>query len=102
MTALQKELDTKTEELRVNIARNDERIERDNVVRKWREFEADWTQWDSYSFIGWLLRIRWDKRSLADYQCTARSIDRFCSVRFGGKFSGQFMYKMDVSVIKEM
>lgn len=102
MAELQKELDAKTEELRINIARNDERIERDNVVRKWREFEADWMQWDSYSLIGWLLRIPLDHRAFSDYKCTSKSIDRFCSMRFGTKFGGQCMLKMDVEAVRKM
>ena len=105
IAALQKELDAKTQELRRNIARNDERIERNNLIRKWKEFESEWTQWDSLSLIGWLHRQRLQSASsFTEYGpfCTLQSIDRFCSMRFGAPFCGQFMGKMNVDAIRGM
>ena len=98
-------LRAKTQELQANIARNDERIKQRNMAEKWKEFEANWPNWDSLYFVGWLRRIKYEHYSFEHYasKVTKWSIDNYCDVHFGGKrFLGRFLRVFERDAIRQI
>ena len=101
---LQMRLRIKTEELKINIAINDENINNRNMIKKWKEFEQEWYNWDSTYFMGWLRRIEWngDKR-YDDYDINKNKIDKYCMINFDhSQFLGKFLKKFDRDAIRQI
>jgi len=93
----------KTDELEANIAKNDENVRLRNLVTKWKEFEAEWTNWDALYFMAWLQRLQWRNQQYSDYEITKAKVDGYCVRQLNvEQFVGKFLQKFDRDAVRQI
>ena len=101
---LEAKLAIKTEELKENIAINDENIKNRNTIKKWKEFEAEWYNWNALYFMAWLRRLKWNgKKGYDDYDISKHKIDQYSMINFNDSyFLGKFLQKFDRDAVRQI